>query len=56
MSSWSEFIHMGGYAVFVWPSYALALVVLVANVVIPLQRRKQVIRDIERKQRLEGQR
>ena len=56
MSSWSEFIHMGGYAAFVWPSYALALVVLVANVVIPIVRRQQVIREIARKQRLEERR
>ena len=27
-----EFINMGGYARFVWPSYLLGLVVLVGNV------------------------
>jgi heme exporter protein D len=56
MSSWSEFIHMGGYAMYVWPSYALGLIVLVANVVIPLLRKKQIIRDISRKMRQEGRR
>lgn len=27
-----DFIHMGGYAQFVWTSYALALAVIVGNV------------------------
>ena len=29
----SEFLHMGGYAAFVWPSFALAAVVVAWNVV-----------------------
>lgn len=28
-----EFINMGGYAAFVWPSYVVALAVLIGNVV-----------------------
>ena len=31
--SWSEFFHMGGYAVYVWSSYGLALLLVVANIV-----------------------
>jgi heme exporter protein D len=27
-----EFVHMGGYAAFVWPSYALAVIVIQANI------------------------
>ena len=27
----SEFLHMGGYARFVWPSYALTLTIVVLN-------------------------
>jgi heme exporter protein CcmD len=30
MHGWHEFITMGGYARFVWPAYAVALVVLVS--------------------------
>ena len=30
MSGVAEFLHMGGYAQFVWPAYAIALVVLTA--------------------------
>lgn len=33
MESLRTFLHMGGYAVYVWSSYLLALVVLVVNVV-----------------------
>ena len=28
MHSWHEFIDMGGYALYVWPAYAVALLVL----------------------------
>jgi len=31
-----EFLNMGGYAFYVWTAYALAAVVLIANVVVPL--------------------
>ena len=29
----NEFLHMGGYARFVWPSYALTLAIMVLNIV-----------------------
>ena len=45
----SEFLHMGGYAFFVWTSYGLAFVVLLGNVVIPIWRRRQFLREIRRK-------
>jgi heme exporter protein D len=28
-----EFLEMGGYAAYVWPSYALSIIVIVLNVV-----------------------
>jgi heme exporter protein D len=48
-----EFFHMGGYAFYVWTSYALALVVLVANVVEPLQRKRRLMSDLARRARRE---
>lgn len=30
--NFSHFLSMGGYAAFVWPAYAVTLVVLIANV------------------------
>lgn len=46
--SWSDFFHMGGYAVYVWSSYALALLLVVANVVSPIIERKRVIARVKR--------
>ena len=46
-----EFFAMGGYAAFVWPSYALAFIILVANIVGPMQQRKKIVNDIARKLR-----
>jgi len=46
--NWSEFFEMGGYAVYVWSSYGLALVMVIANVVSPIIQRKKVIARIRR--------
>lgn len=41
----SEFLHMGGYAFYVWTAYGAALVVLALNVVAPLVRRRRLVRE-----------
>ncbi len=46
--NWSEFFHMGGYAVFVWTSYGLALLMVVVNIVSPMIERKRVIARVKR--------
>ncbi len=46
--NWSEFFHMGGYAFFVWGSYAVALIVVLGNIVTPIMQRKKVIKRIKR--------
>jgi heme exporter protein D len=46
--NWSEFFYMGGYAFFVWTSYALALVIVVANIISPMMQRKKIIARIKR--------
>jgi heme exporter protein CcmD len=33
MSPLGDFLDMGGYAAYVWPSYALTLIVVVLNIV-----------------------
>lgn len=48
-----EFFHMGGYAVYVWSSYAIALAVLVANVVAPILQRRKLLVQLARRQRRE---
>jgi heme exporter protein D len=30
--NWTEFLAMGGYAAYVWPSFGLTLIVLIQNV------------------------
>ena len=44
--SWSEFIAMGGYGVYVWSAYGFAIVILVINVIIPMRRRSVVLRAL----------
>ena len=48
----SEFFHMGGYAAYVWPSYVLAFVVLLANLAAPFYCAQRVKRMLVRKSRL----
>lgn len=47
----SEFFAMGGYAAYVWPSFLLAAIILVANILAPLQQRKRTLKEIARKLR-----
>ena len=46
--NWSEFFNMGGYAFFVWTSYALTLIVVLANIISPMLQRKKIIARIKR--------
>jgi len=52
MKEISEFFAMGGYAFYVWSSYGLAAVVLIANVVAPALRRRRLAREFARRARL----
>jgi heme exporter protein D len=49
--SLQEFLAMGGYGFYVWTSYGICLVVLVANVFIPVIQRKQFLRQQALKQK-----
>ncbi len=40
-----EFFDMGGYAFFVWTSYALVAFVMIANVVAAKMKRKKVFKE-----------
>lgn len=48
-SSFSEFIDMGGYAFNVWSVYALFAVFLIVNIMLPLRRHKQILREQNRR-------
>jgi heme exporter protein D len=41
--SWQNFFAMGGYGLYVWGSYAVTLIVLVAEIVALKTRRRSVI-------------
>jgi heme exporter protein D len=45
----SEFFNMGGYAVYVWPSYGLAAIVLWLNWYLPRRAHRLVLRQLKRR-------
>ena len=46
-----EFIHMGGYGSYVWSSYAIALLVLLLNVIVPMLQHKKFLKETARRLR-----
>ncbi|HCK76653.1 MAG TPA: heme exporter protein CcmD [Gammaproteobacteria bacterium] len=42
----TEFLHMGGYAFYVWSAYAVTAAALVVVVIVPLRRRARMIREL----------
>ena len=52
--NWQDFLAMDGYAVYVWPVYGLALIVLAANLIVAHRRERQLLRSIDRKARAEA--
>lgn len=39
----AEFLHMGGYAFFVWSSYGVVAVLLVYHAVAPIRKRRKLL-------------
>jgi len=52
--TFSEFLDMGGYGFYVWTSYGIAAVVLLANVLVPLFNARKSRRELLGKLRREG--
>lgn len=46
--NWAEFFDMGGYAFFVWTSYGVTFVVILANIISPSIQRKKIVSRIKR--------
>jgi len=46
-----EFLAMGGYGFYVWTSYGIATIILVANILLPILQRKSFIRQQALKQK-----
>ena len=51
MTSIEEFLHMGGYGFYVWTSYGITAVVLIANIVAPIFARRELARRLARQDR-----
>ena len=47
----NEFLHMGGYAFYVWTSYGIVLLVLLINIIAPFRQRRKLLNEIARKAR-----
>jgi heme exporter protein D len=43
----SDFFAMGGYGVYVWWSYAVFFVVLIADALAPLMQRRKTLRELQ---------
>ena len=54
METVREFFHMGGYAFYVWSAYGVAFVVLVANIIVPLLRARDLRARLQRQARMES--
>jgi len=44
--SLQAFLAMGGYAAYVWPAYAVFLVVLLGDSLVPTLRRRRIVREL----------
>ena len=49
MTALATFLHMGGYAAYVWSAYAIAAVVLTLNVVLPRRTERAALARLARR-------
>jgi len=47
MLTLNEFLDMGGYGVFVWPSYGVSAVILISLIVLSLRHLRKVERELK---------
>jgi heme exporter protein D len=46
-NSFADFVHMGGYGLYVWGSYGAALVVMLIEPVLAVQRRRRALSNVD---------
>ncbi len=46
-NSFADFVHMGGYGLYVWGSYGMALAVMLVEPLLAAQRRRRALAQIE---------
>ncbi|TCK18603.1 heme exporter protein D [Thiogranum longum] len=47
----NDFLHMGGYATYVWSSYGITLVVLLANLIAPVRGRRKLLTQLAQREK-----
>ena len=47
-ASWSDFLAMGGYALYVWGSYGVVFGLLVLEMVLLILRKRGILRELMR--------
>lgn len=47
MTRFHEFLTMGGYAVYVWPAYAIVIIVMIVNLVVAHRRHRRARRAVK---------
>lgn len=45
-SSWQDFLNMGGYALYVWGSYAVTFILIVLELVLLALRRRAILQHL----------
>jgi heme exporter protein D len=56
MSDWQTFFHMGGYAAYVWPAYAVSILALAAIAVLSWRDMKRAERLVDLSEKAEAPR
>lgn len=54
-TSLAEFLAMGGYGFNVWSVYVIFAVFVIVNLLAPLHRRKQIVREFKRRESRQSQ-
>lgn len=42
--SFSDFLAMGGHGLYVWLSYGVATLIFVTNIVLPMKKKKEIVK------------
>ena len=45
--NFADLLNMGGYAVYIWPAYTITFLVLSYNQIMPILRKKHIMRHIK---------
>lgn len=53
MQQLNEFLHMGGYAAYVWSAYGLCLVTMLLNLVLPFKTEKKILQAVRKREERE---